>query len=223
MKQAEDIELSSSEGEALIERIEGECWTAEDRHLVVQIIRLYVGVILALQEAKITVKRLRHLLFGKSPKPCPAPEDADAPSQPDGDSQETSASDPVEPDAHETPASAPESEPTEVEPATPSKPKGGHRPGTGRLGAHVDEGPSGSSAAMTTSPPASVVPAVVRVTCISCRLSRRFASTATLCSVPCAMTASGFAVPPAARSSRRRCRQRRVRRHTARKPGPHWP
>jgi hypothetical protein len=140
MKQAEDIELSSSEGEALIERIEGECWTAEDRHLVVQIIRLYVGVIFALQEAKITVKRLRHLLFGKSPKPFPAPEDADAPSQPDGDSQETSASDPVEPDAHETPASAPESEPTEVEPATPSKPKGGHRPGTGRLGANVYEG-----------------------------------------------------------------------------------
>lgn len=138
MKPVRDMELSSADGEALIERIEGERWTAEDRHLVVQIIRLYFGVILALQEAKITVKRLRHLLFGKPPKPVP--DETDAPSQPDDHRDDPSGSDPVDPDAPPTPAPPTDTEPTEAAPVSPSKPKGGHRKGTGRLGADAYEG-----------------------------------------------------------------------------------
>ena len=117
MKPVRDIELSSADGEALIERIEGDRWTAEDRHLVVQIIRLYFGVILALQEAKITVKRLRHLLFGKPPKPVP--NETDAQSQPDDHRDDPSGSDPVDPDAHPTPAPPTDTEPTEAAPVSP--------------------------------------------------------------------------------------------------------
>src|SRR5687768_17176131 len=50
-----------------------------------QIIRTCLWLVFALQETKITVKRLRSLLFGKSFKASPAPEDASESSQTSGD------------------------------------------------------------------------------------------------------------------------------------------
>ena len=59
------ITLSAAEGEALIERVEGSGLSAEDRRVVVQVIRLYFWLIVALQEAKLSLKRFRTMLFGE--------------------------------------------------------------------------------------------------------------------------------------------------------------
>ena len=65
MKAPEDLNLSSEQGDALIERLERDACTPEDRQLLVQVLRLYFWLIFALQESKLSLKRLRILLFGK--------------------------------------------------------------------------------------------------------------------------------------------------------------
>lgn len=65
MKAPEDLNLSPEQGDALIERLERDACTPEDRHLLVQVLRLYFWLILALQESKLSLKRLRTLIFGK--------------------------------------------------------------------------------------------------------------------------------------------------------------
>ncbi len=90
-------------------------------------------LVFALQESKLTLKRLRRLLFGKHLKVSPALAAASESSQTGG--HETTASGVLEADAVGSLVTAGEA------PAAPSpspqqaKPKGGHRPGTGRLGA----------------------------------------------------------------------------------------
>ena len=71
------ITLSAEEGEALIERVEGSGLSAEDRRVVVQVIRLYFWLMVALQEAKLSLKRFRTMLFGE-------PANARAPAVPAG-------------------------------------------------------------------------------------------------------------------------------------------
>jgi hypothetical protein len=98
-----------------------------------QIIRTCFWLVFALQETKITVRRLRSLLFGKSLTPSPGSE-ASSESRPEGGD---------EPGANAVvPADADDGARTSGEPPPPSspsperaKPKGGHRSGTGRLGA----------------------------------------------------------------------------------------
>ena len=68
MKRPHEVTRSPEEGEALIERIERETWTADDRSLVVQVLRMYFWVLCALQEAKRSLTRLRTMLFGEKPK-----------------------------------------------------------------------------------------------------------------------------------------------------------
>ena len=41
MNRPEDLHLSREDGEALIERLETETWTAEDRQVLIQVVRLY--------------------------------------------------------------------------------------------------------------------------------------------------------------------------------------
>src|SRR5216683_858328 len=95
-KPAGTITLSSEEGEVLIAQVHQSNVPTAVAGRVEQIIRMYFWVVFALQEAKLSVKRLRNLLFGSSaqPKGRPASESAAKP-----------------------------------------KPQGGHRAGTGRLGA----------------------------------------------------------------------------------------
>jgi transposase len=104
---------------------------------VEQIIRMYFWVVFALQEAKLSVKRLRHLLFGSSaqPKNRSASEveatSSEAPGQVAGAEVAAPGAEVVpclETRGREAGAGAAESE------AKP-KPQGGHRPGTGRFGA----------------------------------------------------------------------------------------
>jgi len=125
MNRPQEVTLSPQEGEALIERIEHERWTADDRHVVVQVLRMYFWVLFALQEAKLSLTRLRTLLFGE-PVPrrrVPSSRDASDAGGPEsrecGDSSSGVATGTVE---------------------GPPRPVGGHRPGQGRLGAASYEG-----------------------------------------------------------------------------------
>ncbi len=68
MKQPEDVQLSRDEGEALIERIERNGLSAEDRRLLVKILTFYFWLLFALREAKLSLKRLKALVFGEKPK-----------------------------------------------------------------------------------------------------------------------------------------------------------
>lgn len=104
---------------------------------VAQIIRRYFWGVFALQEAKLRVKRLRNLLFGSSAQPTdwPASEveapSSEAPGQAAG--AEAAAPGAEVAPRLETTGCAAGSGASESE-AQP-KPKGGHRAGTGRLGA----------------------------------------------------------------------------------------
>ncbi len=132
MKRPEPITLSAEEAEAIMARLSAYTPSRSDCEIAMQVMRLYFWLEFALQEAKLSVKRLRSLLFGKALKdPAEAPEDASTPSPAGGD--ETSAGGVLDADADEAPTQASDAPcgESEVKP----KPKGGHRPGTGRLGA----------------------------------------------------------------------------------------
>ena len=136
-KPAGTITLSSEEGEGLIAQVHQSNVPAAVAGKVEQIIRRYFWVVFALQEAKLSVKRLRNLLFGSraQPKDRPASEveapSSEAPRQAAG-AEEAATLEEVAPCLETTGCEA-GSGASENE-AKP-KPKGGHRAGTGRLGA----------------------------------------------------------------------------------------
>jgi transposase len=68
MKQPEDVQLSREEGEALIERSERNALSAEDRRVRVNVLTFYFWLLFALREAKLSLKRLKALVFGEKPK-----------------------------------------------------------------------------------------------------------------------------------------------------------
>ncbi len=134
-KPAEAVTLSSEEGEALIARVHQNTLSPADASLVERIIRTHFWLVLALQETRITMKRLRGLLFGKSLKPSPAPEASSAPSPAGG--AETNAGAVLEADVGAADAPAAEAPPDASQTPERVKPKGGHRPGTGRRSAEA--------------------------------------------------------------------------------------
>jgi len=136
-KPPEHVTLSADEGEALIGRVHASGLCPRDCQVVEQVIRAYFWVVFALQEAKLSVQRLRRLLFGKGPKPekPPAPEASSTSGDVVGKDEGGGELAPID---QETPglevaggAEGAESCDAEASP----KPKGGHRSGTGRLGA----------------------------------------------------------------------------------------
>jgi hypothetical protein len=64
MKRPDDVNLSRAEGDALIERVKSNRLTEEDRCVVVKLIELWFWLSFALTEAKLSVKRLKRVLFG---------------------------------------------------------------------------------------------------------------------------------------------------------------
>jgi transposase len=68
MKPPEEVRLSREEGEALIERIKASNLRSEDQGLLVKLIQVYFWLTLALQETKISLKRLKGALFGEGRK-----------------------------------------------------------------------------------------------------------------------------------------------------------
>ncbi len=69
MKAPKDLNLSPEEGESLIERLERDACTPEDRQMLVQVLRLYFWLLFALQESQLSLKRLRTIIFGRPQKP----------------------------------------------------------------------------------------------------------------------------------------------------------
>ena len=134
MKQPVDnMTLSAEEGEALITRVHLSNLPRADAETVAWIIRMYFHVAVALQKGKLSTKRLRSLLFGQPPTPSPLPEESFAASQGDGDEARVSAV--LAADAQPEAAVAPQAPPGASQRPEGAKPQGGHRPGTGRLGA----------------------------------------------------------------------------------------
>ena len=137
MSRPEPINLSAEEGEAIIARLSLYAPTRSDCEILIPVVRLYFWLMFALQEAKLSLRRLRNLLFGKSPTPQERPE-SQAQAQPleEPKPMETGA-EAAQVDAMVGGLAAAgreagsQTSPGDVSP----KPKGGHRAGTGRLGA----------------------------------------------------------------------------------------
>src|ERR671914_1046726 len=65
MKPPEEVKLSREDGEALIERVKASNLASGDQGLVVKLIEVYFWLTLALQETKISLRRLKVALFGE--------------------------------------------------------------------------------------------------------------------------------------------------------------
>jgi transposase len=74
MKRPEEVTLSREEGEALITRLEADALTAEDRRVLVKVLTFYFWLLFALREAKLSLKRLKTLVFGEKAKKREPPE-----------------------------------------------------------------------------------------------------------------------------------------------------
>ena len=141
-KPAGTITLSSEEGEVLIAQVHQRNVPTAVAGRVEQIIRMYFWLVFALQEATLSVKRLRTLLFGSraQPKGRPASEgeapSREAPGQAAGEEEAVPVAE-VAPRLETTGRAAGSGA---SESAGKPKPQGGHRAGTGRLGADADGG-----------------------------------------------------------------------------------
>jgi hypothetical protein len=120
----EEVKLSREDGEALIERLQANTVTSDDRRLLVQLIRLYFWFTFALSETKISLKRLKRALFGGGKPP---------PSSPTGGGSSGSAPAEVVADGRASPLATAPSE-------TPAPDRPGRRQGHGRRSAAVYTG-----------------------------------------------------------------------------------
>src|SRR5215470_3669083 len=68
-KPAETVTLSAAEGEAMIARLAVYAPSRSDCERLIQVVRWYFWLVWTVQEAKLSLKKLRTLLFGQGPKP----------------------------------------------------------------------------------------------------------------------------------------------------------
>jgi transposase len=127
MNRPEEVKLSHDEGKALIERLEGNAVTADDRRVLVKLITFHFWLLFALQEAKFGLKRLRAIVFGGKPKPRPKP------ASPSGSSGGGDGMGGVEAASRQASGST-------VDDHGPQMAGGGHRRGHGRQGAEAYRG-----------------------------------------------------------------------------------
>ena len=80
MKRPEDVTLSCEDGEALLARLEANTLTAEDRQVLGKVLTFYFWLVFALREAKLSLKRLKALVFGEKPKKREPPTSGGSPS-----------------------------------------------------------------------------------------------------------------------------------------------
>src|SRR5437879_4057598 len=138
-KPADTVTLSAAEGEAMIARLSVYAPSRSDCEILIQVVRWYFWLVWTVQEAKLSLKKLRTLLCGRGPQPP-------TPSAPEASGR--SAPSP----RHDCSTTAPASRHTEVGShakawplsgavalgiPSPPTPPGRHRPGTGRLGAEA--------------------------------------------------------------------------------------
>jgi transposase len=133
----ETITLSAAAGEAILERLAVYAPSRADCEILIQVLRWYFWLAAAVQEAKLNLKQLRRLLLGHgSPPPTrcePAASSVSTASPGDG----VGAGDGSARDEEGERSTEAGPQPVSVEAAAASKPRGGHRPGTGRLGAEA--------------------------------------------------------------------------------------
>jgi transposase len=138
----DSLTLSTQEGEAIMARLARYAPTRADCDLLIQVMRWYFWLVWTVQEAQLSLKRLRTVLFGKvqNMAKSPASQRVSAVAPPKdtlmgaGESSSGSLLPAVsgEVESHVTVGrAAAETIPT---------PRGGHRPGTGRLGADAYAG-----------------------------------------------------------------------------------
>lgn len=143
MKRPDDIDLSREDGEALIERLETDTWTAEDRQVLIQVVRLYFWLLFALKETKLSLNRFRVMIFGEKAKPSKSRRAKGASSSTSQNEQEAEASsdDAQEPDEGGVTASEPSTQTSpEDDSASETDPDAEPRRGHGRLSAEAYTG-----------------------------------------------------------------------------------
>ncbi len=69
----DEVKLSREAGDALIERLQANTVTSDDRWLLVKLIQLYFWFTFALCETKISLKRLKRALLGEDKRRPPPP------------------------------------------------------------------------------------------------------------------------------------------------------
>lgn len=122
MKRPEDVILSREDGEALLARLDANALTDDDRRVLGKVLTFYFWLLFALREAKLSLRRLKALVFGDKPKKREPPPSGGTPSGGSGGGSDIPAK--VSPGGQ--PAAAPD--------ATEAKPR---PPGHGRQGADV--------------------------------------------------------------------------------------
>src|SRR5215471_1371541 len=68
-KPADNVTLSAAEGEAMIARLSVYAPSRSDCEMLIQVVRWYFWLVWTVQEAKLSLKKLRMLLGGHGPKP----------------------------------------------------------------------------------------------------------------------------------------------------------
>lgn len=133
-KPADPITLSREEVESLMAQVHQSNLPAAVVRRLEELIQTCLCLVFALQATKITVSRLRRLLFGKHDKgSAPDQQEALAPGSGGDDGSHVSAVGPA--NASDGAVSGSGVVPVPSPSQEGGKPKGGHRPGTGRLGA----------------------------------------------------------------------------------------
>ena len=140
-KPAENVTLSAAEGEAMIARLAVYAPSRSDCEILIQVMRWYFWLVWTVQEAKLSLKKLRTLLGSqglKLPTRCePVAASVSTSSRGAG----VVAGDGSARDEKGEQSTSAGSQPESVASAAEtSKPHGGHRPGTGRLGAEAYTG-----------------------------------------------------------------------------------
>jgi hypothetical protein len=131
MKEPEPVKLTAAEGEALIQRIKANQLKDEDRQVLEQLIHMYFWLLFVIQEAKLSLKRLKRLIFGGSNPPEPPTQ---PPTHPPADPPPGGTS-------GNAPASDSTAEPPEERDAAGRRKRGGGKPaGQGRQGANAYKG-----------------------------------------------------------------------------------
>jgi hypothetical protein len=140
-KPADHVTLSAAEGEAMIARLAVYAPSRADCEILIQVVRGYVWLTVAVKEAKLSLKQLRTLLVGQgpqSPTRCePAVAAVSTASRGDGVGAGAESARDAEGERSTAAGSLPASVASAVE---PTKSRGGQRPGTGRLGAEASTG-----------------------------------------------------------------------------------
>jgi hypothetical protein len=141
-KPADNVTLSAAEGEAIIARLSVYAPSRSDCEILIQVVRWYFWLVWTVQEAKLSLNKLRTLLFGRGPKPPkPSAPEASAVSAPSpGHGETTGALSSRDEDVGRSAEARPPSRTGALGIESPPTSKGGHRPGTGRLGAEAYEG-----------------------------------------------------------------------------------